>query len=64
VPIINKSKHPKKGEYKEQNGKTHIQEDKRTTKEGKPQGNIKFLNLLREAYQIMKGENLLIGCLA
>jgi hypothetical protein len=29
-PIINKPKHPKKGEYKEQNGTTHVQEDKRT----------------------------------
>jgi len=29
--IINKRKHPKKGEYKEQNGMTHVQEDKRTT---------------------------------
>jgi len=30
------------------------------------QGNIKFLNfvLLRKAYQIRKGENLLKGCLA
>jgi hypothetical protein len=24
LPIINKPKHPKKGEYKEQNGRTHI----------------------------------------
>jgi hypothetical protein len=31
LPIINKPKHPKKGEYKEQNGRTHVQEDKRTT---------------------------------
>jgi hypothetical protein len=37
LSIINKSKHPKKGKYKEQNGRTHIQEDKRTTYEGKPQ---------------------------
>jgi hypothetical protein len=30
--ILNKPKHPKeKWEYKEQNGRTHIQEDKRTT---------------------------------
>jgi hypothetical protein len=29
LPTINKPKHPrKKGEYKEQNGRTHIQEDK------------------------------------
>ncbi len=36
----NKRKHPKKkGEYKEQkNGRTHNQEDKRTTYKGKPQG--------------------------
>jgi hypothetical protein len=25
------------GEYKEQNGRTHVQEDKRTTQEGEPQ---------------------------
>jgi hypothetical protein len=30
LPIINEPKHPRKGEYKEQNGRTHIQEDKRT----------------------------------
>ncbi len=39
--IINKPKHPKKGEYKEQNGKTCVQEDKRTTQECEPR-NIKF----------------------
>jgi hypothetical protein len=31
LPIKNKPKHPKKREYKEQNGRTHVQEDKRTT---------------------------------
>jgi hypothetical protein len=31
LQIINKPKHPKEGEYKEQNGRTHAQEDKRTT---------------------------------
>jgi hypothetical protein len=31
LPIITKPKHPKKGQYKEQNGRTHFQEDKRTT---------------------------------
>jgi hypothetical protein len=31
LPIINKSKHSKKGEYKEQNERTHVQEDNRTT---------------------------------
>jgi hypothetical protein len=34
--IINKPKYPKRGEYKEQNGRTRIQEKKRSTKEGKP----------------------------
>jgi hypothetical protein len=30
LPIENKPKHPKKNEeYKEQNGRTHVQEDKR-----------------------------------
>jgi hypothetical protein len=24
LPIINKSQHPKKGEYNEQNGRTHV----------------------------------------
>jgi hypothetical protein len=28
LPIINKPKHQKKGEYKEQNERTHVQEDK------------------------------------
>jgi hypothetical protein len=38
LPIMNKSKHrKKKGEYKGQNGRTHDQEDKRTTSEGEPQ---------------------------
>jgi hypothetical protein len=32
-----KPKHPKKGGYKEQNGRTHVQEIKRTIQEGKPQ---------------------------
>ncbi len=31
LPIINNPKHLKKGKNKEQNGRTHIQEDKRTT---------------------------------
>jgi hypothetical protein len=31
LPITNKSKHPEKGEYKEQNERTHVQEDKITT---------------------------------
>jgi hypothetical protein len=31
LPIKNKTKHPKKGEYKEQSGRSHVQEDKRTT---------------------------------
>jgi hypothetical protein len=31
LPIINKPKHPKMGEYKELNGSTYVQEDKRTT---------------------------------
>jgi hypothetical protein len=44
MPIINKPKHPKKEEYKEQNGRTHIQENKKTTYEGKPQKDIKFPN--------------------
>jgi hypothetical protein len=42
--IINKLKHPKKGEYKEQNGKTHVQKDKKSTKKGEPQKDIKFSN--------------------
>jgi hypothetical protein len=37
LPIINKPKHPKKGEYMEQNGRSHVQEKKRTTQEGEQQ---------------------------
>ncbi len=37
LPIINKPKHQKKKEYKEQNGRIHMQEDKKTTQESKPQ---------------------------
>ncbi len=37
APYINQST-PKKKKNKEQNGRTHIQEDKWTTQEGKPQG--------------------------
>jgi hypothetical protein len=44
MPIINKPKHPKKDEYKEQNGRTHVQENKKTTYEGNPQKDIKFPN--------------------
>jgi hypothetical protein len=66
LSIIKKLKHPKNEEYKEQNGRTYAQEDKRSTKEGKPLGNIKFQNpsCSREAYQIRKREDLLKGCLA
>jgi len=39
LPIINKSKHPKNGEYKgKRKRRTHIQEDKRTTKRGQTIG--------------------------
>jgi hypothetical protein len=31
LPIVKNQKHPKKGESKEQNGRTHIQENKRAT---------------------------------
>jgi hypothetical protein len=37
LPIINKPKHPKKGEHKEEKGRSQIQEDKRTTQEGEAQ---------------------------
>jgi hypothetical protein len=30
LPLINKPNHSRKGQYKEQNGRTHIQENKRT----------------------------------
>jgi len=70
LPISNKPKHPKKkggGEYNEQNGRTHVQEDKRITQENH-KGNIKFPNplllLLREAYQIRKAEDFPKGHLA
>jgi hypothetical protein len=34
---INQSTQKKKGKNKEQNGRTHVQEDKWTTQEGKPE---------------------------
>jgi hypothetical protein len=37
---------------------------KESPKRASHKANIKFLNLLQEAYQIMKGEDLLKGCLA
>jgi hypothetical protein len=47
LPIINKSKHPKKGEYKGKKweGPTS-KKTKEPPKEGKPPGNIKFPNAL------------------
>jgi hypothetical protein len=64
--IINKPKHPKRGEYKEQNGSTQVQENKRTTKEGKSQGEYQVSKplLSREAYPIREWEDFLKGCLA
>jgi hypothetical protein len=65
MPIINKPNHPKKEEYKEQNGRTHVQEIKKPPKKANHKENIKFPNplMLREAYQIRKGQNLWKGCL-
>ncbi len=56
MPIIKKPKHPKKGEYKEQNGRTHVQEDKRTTQEGKPQGEWQVFKPLPIARSISNKE--------
>jgi hypothetical protein len=70
LPIINKTKAPKKGEgeYKEQKmkGLTSKMTKESFEERMNHQGNIKFLNfvLLREASQIRKGEDLLTGCLA
>jgi hypothetical protein len=36
LPIKKKSKHPRKGEYNEQNGRTDVQEDKRTSSSQTP----------------------------
>jgi hypothetical protein len=55
LPIINKSKHPKKGgNTRKKKGRTHIQEDIRATKREQTTRNIKFPNPLlpREAYQV------------
>jgi len=54
LPIINKSKHLKKGgKYKEQKGRTHhVQEDNRTIKEGE---------LQREEHQVLKPPPLAIS---
>jgi hypothetical protein len=58
LPIINKSKHSKKGEYKQQNERTHVQKDKKIPKKTNHKKNIKFLDpfLSQEAYQIRKGQ--------
>jgi hypothetical protein len=62
LPIIKKSKHPKKRGI--QGTKTEgpvSKKIKESSKETKPQRNIKFSNplLSREAYQIMKREDAL-----
>jgi hypothetical protein len=57
LPIINKPKHPKKGEYKEQKGRTSCpRRQKESPKKVNHKGNIKFPNTLpsQEAYQIGK----------
>jgi len=47
LPIVSKSKHPRKGEYKGKKREGLTSEStKEPTKEGKPPGNIKFLNAL------------------
>ncbi len=57
MSTINKPKHPQKGENKEQNGSTHIQEKPRKEHQvPKPPP-------LQEAYRIGKGDDLLKGCL-
>jgi len=61
-----KPKHPKKGEYKEQNGRTHVQKDKKNHQRRRiTRGEHQVLGPLQsqEAYQIKKGEDLLKGCL-
>jgi hypothetical protein len=67
MPIINKPKHPgKKGEYKELNGKAHVQENKRTTQEGKPQGEnqVPKPSLVTRSISNKEWEDLLKWCLA
>jgi hypothetical protein len=68
LPIINKTKHPKKKkkEYMEQNERTHMsKKTKEPPKRANHKGNIKFSNpfLSKEAYQIRKEKDLLKGCL-
>jgi hypothetical protein len=55
LPVINKSKHPKKGKYKDQNGRTHVQEDKREDKKATHKGNIKFPDPLLSREALLKG---------
>jgi len=45
LPIINKPRHPKEGEYKEENGTTS-EKTKEPPKRKNRKGNLKFLNLL------------------
>jgi hypothetical protein len=65
LPIINKPKHPKRGNtINKMEGRTHEKTIK-TPKKVNHKGNIMFLNPFpwQEAYQIRKGEDLLKGCL-
>jgi len=66
LPIINKSKHQKKGKTKDEMEGPTSKKIKEPPKKANHKGNIKLPNphLLREAYQIRKGENLLKGRLA
>jgi hypothetical protein len=56
MPIKYKPKQPKKGEYKEQNRRTHNQEDKRTTYKGESQGEHQVLEPLPIARSISNEE--------
>ncbi len=56
LSIINKPKHFKKGWYKEQNGRTQVQEDKRTISKGEPQRGHQVLEPLLVAKNISNKE--------
>jgi hypothetical protein len=61
LPIINKTKHPTKGEKKLQDGRTQVLANKESSKECEPLGEreqIKYLEplIVRETFQIKRRE--------
>jgi hypothetical protein len=50
LPIVNKPKQPRKGEYKEQNERIHIQKTKEPRKRANHKGNIKYFSFEDQSF--------------